>query len=194
MVIVPSDTHASLRLWWLPLLQHPRLQKPHRSVRCAEHLWPRRQERGWFPGVWQGHHQPHSTESLSLLHRKHRGDTFFGWMSTTWAFTTCATQQERRTKRVQTENNCKIWIGITQPSGALGTLWTFIKLFRGLTSSRAGKTQMSCERQWAISLWQKQAGAKIPADSKNWNPTALVNYLKHISNLSFDVEVLFPLQ
>lgn len=34
------------RLWWLPLLQHPRLQKPHRRVRCAEHLqlWPRTQD------------------------------------------------------------------------------------------------------------------------------------------------------
>lgn len=30
MVILPSDTRAALRLWWLPLLQHPRLQKAHR--------------------------------------------------------------------------------------------------------------------------------------------------------------------
>lgn len=44
-----------------------------------------------------------------------------------------------------------------------------------------------------MSLWQKQVGTQIPADSENQNPNAPVNYLKHISNLSFEAEVLIPL-
>lgn len=93
-----------------------------------------------------------------------------------------------------TQNNCKTWIRITQMSGAWGTAWMFIKIFRGLTSSRAGGKEIFCDRCWAISLWRKQGGTQIPADSENWNPTALVNYLKHISNLSFGAKLLLPLQ